>query len=135
MAEEKKVETWVEKTIFTMLILSICLVFPLYILSKTPSYEILSTNTMIATLLIMLTIPLLDLIYNFKFLKAYDADDYSTCETNLTLVFMLSFLVGSFVFMIRAFLNRGTSVPTQMTTPMTNPMTTPITSQQFYKQF
>lgn len=125
MADEKKVETWVEKTIFTILVLSICTAFPLYILSKTPSTELLSTNTMIATLLIMLTIPLLDLIYNFEFLKAYEAEDYSSCDTNLTLVFMLSFLAGAFVFMIRAFLNRGTSVVTQTSMP------SPMTSQQF----
>ena len=118
---EKKVENWIEKTIFTILVLSICTAFPLYILSKTPSNVLLSTNTMIATLLIMLTIPLLDLIYNFEFLKAYEAEDYSSCETNLTLVFMLSFLVGGIVFMVRAFLNRGSSV-TQTTIPVSMPV-------------
>ena len=118
MATSKKIESWVEKLIFTFIILSFCVVFPMYILSKIPSNEVLSTNTMIATLLITLTLPLLDLIYNFAFLKATDADDYDNCDTNLTLVFMISFLIGISVFMIRAFLSTGSRVSPQMTSPV-----------------
>lgn len=103
MADERKVvDRTLELTIFTILVVIICVVIPFYFLSNTPSGEVFSTNTMIATLLIMLIIPLLDMIWNFEFLKAYDAENYDNCETNLTLTFLLSFMVGAFVLSYRA---------------------------------
>lgn len=99
---ENKNITTLEYIFFTSLVVSLTLLFPLIMIYRSPTSEILSLNTLLPILLISLFIPLLDLIYSFDFFRLKDAENYDICKPNLSAMFMISFMISIVIIIIKA---------------------------------
>lgn len=108
--EPKGASGGLQQAVGTVVVVLSNLFLPLYMIyrsykAKVP--DVLSLNILIPILLLMMFLPLLDYIYSFSAFRAYDMEcSYEKCQPNLSVILLISLLIGLLLFMLVALLFR-----------------------------